>query len=80
MFVPITKVNEWESNTPCPSTHWKSHTPRVEKLSKALIAMMYLNVYLCTGKLLNGDSIWWLTSEQMDALQMYPCNSHGRKI
>jgi hypothetical protein len=35
MFVPITKVNEGESNTPCPSTlQW--HTPRVEKLSKAL--------------------------------------------
>jgi hypothetical protein len=35
---------------------------------------------LCTGKLLTGDSIYWLTSELMDVLQMYPCKSHGRKI
>jgi hypothetical protein len=36
MFVPITKVNEGESNTPCPSTLEVTYTPWVEKLSKAL--------------------------------------------
>jgi hypothetical protein len=35
---------------------------------------------LCTGKLLNGDSIRWLTSELMDVLQTYPCNSHVWKM
>jgi hypothetical protein len=30
MFAPITKVNEGESNTPCPST-LEVNTPRVEK-------------------------------------------------
>jgi hypothetical protein len=34
MFAPITKVNEGESNTPCPST--------LEKLSKALIEHVIL--------------------------------------
>jgi hypothetical protein len=43
-------------------------------------AMLYSMYMLCTGKLLNGDSIWWLTSELMDVLQTYPCNSHGRKV
>jgi hypothetical protein len=33
---PITKVNEGESNTPCPST-LEADTPQVEKLSKALL-------------------------------------------
>jgi hypothetical protein len=42
--------------------------------------MLYSMNTLCTGKLLNGDSIWWLTSELMDVLQTYPCNSHGQKI
>jgi hypothetical protein len=35
MFVPITKVNEGESNTPCPSTLEVTYSS-VEKLSKAL--------------------------------------------
>jgi hypothetical protein len=35
MFVPITKVNEGESNTPCPSTLEVTYST-VEKLSKAL--------------------------------------------
>jgi hypothetical protein len=36
MFAPITNVNEGESNTPS-LAHWKWHTPRVEKWSKALL-------------------------------------------
>jgi hypothetical protein len=37
MFALITKVNEGESNTPCPSTLEVTLSgPRVEKLSKAL--------------------------------------------
>jgi hypothetical protein len=35
MFAPITKVNEGESNTPCPSTLEVTYSS-VEKLSKAL--------------------------------------------
>jgi hypothetical protein len=34
MFAPITKVNEGESNTPCPSTLEVTYSS-VEKLSKA---------------------------------------------
>jgi hypothetical protein len=36
MFAPITKVNEGESNTPCPSTLEVTYSS-VEKLSKALL-------------------------------------------
>jgi hypothetical protein len=35
MFAPISKVNEGESNTPCPSTLEVTYSS-VEKLSKAL--------------------------------------------
>jgi hypothetical protein len=35
MFAPIAKVNEGESNTPCPSTLEVTYSS-VEKLSKAL--------------------------------------------
>jgi hypothetical protein len=35
MFAPITKVNEGESNTPCPCTLEVTYSS-VEKLSKAL--------------------------------------------
>jgi hypothetical protein len=35
MFVPITKVHEGESNTPCPSTLEVTYSS-VEKLSKAV--------------------------------------------
>jgi hypothetical protein len=42
--------------------------------------MLYSMYTLCTGKLFNGDSIWWLTLELMDILQTYRCNSHGQKI
>jgi hypothetical protein len=44
MFAPITKVNEGESNTPCPSTLEVTYSS-VEKLSKALfnIAKLGLN-------------------------------------
>jgi hypothetical protein len=38
MFAPITKVNEGESNTPCPSTLEVTYSC-VEKLSKALTAV-----------------------------------------
>jgi hypothetical protein len=43
MFAPITKVNEGESNIPCPSTVDKWHTPQVEKLSKALRQVPFLD-------------------------------------
>jgi hypothetical protein len=36
MIAPITKVNEGESNTPCPSTREVTYSS-VEKLSKALL-------------------------------------------
>jgi hypothetical protein len=36
MFAPITKVNEGESNTPCPSTLEVTYSS-VEKLSKTLV-------------------------------------------
>jgi hypothetical protein len=40
MFALITKVNEGESNTPCPSTLEVTYTS-VEKLSKVLINVKY---------------------------------------
>jgi hypothetical protein len=49
--------------------------PMVERCTAKLYQCMR-----CTGKLLNGYFIWWLTSELMDVLQTYPCNSHGRKL